>query len=76
MSTEVTYHALGLRGTRATSGAEQVAAFSRIGPEASALVALGGAVDLGEELAVGGAFPPATRLTRRVARRTWKIRHH
>ena len=44
------------------------------GSEASALVALRAAVDLGEALAVFGALAPATRLASLVARRALALR--
>lgn len=53
------YQAIRLFGSCTASGAEQVAAFSGLGSETSALVALGAAVDLREPLAVLGPFSPA-----------------
>ena len=47
-------------GSGATTSAEEVAAFPGLGPEASALVALGAAVDLREPLAVLGALAPTS----------------
>ena len=56
-----------LLGSRASPGAKEVAALSRLRAEAPPSVALRGAVQLGELLAVVGALAPAPVLARLVA---------
>lgn len=52
--------AIGLFGSGTAASAEKMAAFSGFGTETSSGVALRGAVDLGESLAVSGSLPPAS----------------
>lgn len=61
-------------GAGAAAGAKQVATFPRPRSETASLMALRAAIDLGELLAIFGAFAPTAGLARFVTRRAFALR--
>lgn len=67
----IAYETIALLRSRATAGTKQMTAVPGLGPETSALVTLGAAVDLGELLTVVRTLAPTTARARFVAWRTF-----